>query len=176
MFVTFNNLDEVYKYLEEQAESILWWVQMEVYDIVQKFVDDYYKEYSPDFYERTYQLYESLIRSDIKKIGNTYIAEVYFDKSKLDYSMKRFKYWIGLDGLYYNPFNPASRSTDYWFNNKGYSNDKTLSTAMVGSKPHGGRADGTAIWIESLKEIHKMFVPFCIKELKSRGIPVRAIY
>lgn len=166
-------MDEVEKYVMEQAKDALWWMQWEVYEIIQKFLNKYYSEFQPEFYERTYQLLQSLVRTDLKKYGNGYIAEVYFDLTQLDYSMKKFEYWRNPNGLYYNPFNPSSTSDDGWFRNKNHSEEKTLTSAMVGSMPHGGKAGGTAIWIESLKEIHKNFIPLFKKYLKQNGIPIK---
>lgn len=174
--MVFDNMDELINHVHDEAIGVLNNVKWHIRDILEKFLDKYYDEYDPDFYERTYQLYSSLIMTDIKKVGNLYVAEVYFDASKLDYSMKKFTRWIGYDGQFYNPFNPSSKSSDGWFYNKGHDENKTLTSAMIGSKPHGGKASGTAIWIESLKEIHNEFVPFCLREFEARGIPVRAIH
>lgn len=172
--MTFDNMDEVERYVMEQAKDSLEWMQLKVYDIIRKFLNKYYDEFSPEFYERTYQLFSSLVMTDIKKYGNGYIAEVYFDLSKLDYSMKKFEYWRDYTtGMYYNPFNRSHMSESYWFPNSNHSEQKTLSSAMVGSLPHGGKVGGTAIWIESIREIHSKFVPLFKEELIRYGIPVR---
>ena len=91
----------------------------------------------------------------------------------LDYSMKSFTHWINDDGLYYNPFNSRHTSVDGWFYNKGYNNEKTLSTAMIDSKPHGGRAGGTSVWIESVRTIYQEIRPIFKKYLIQNGIPVK---
>ena len=70
LLVTFNNIEEVEKYVLEQARRSLITVQEEVYMIVNRFVKQYYAEFSPEVYERTYQLYRSLVKSEIKKDGN----------------------------------------------------------------------------------------------------------
>ena len=171
--MAFDNMDEIEKYVMEQAKDSLLDVQNEVYKIIDKFVKQYYSEFTPKFYERTLQLYKSLVKSEIKKYGNGYIAEIYFDLGMLDYSIKHFTHWVTDDGLYYNPFNPSSFSSDGSFFNRNHSEEKTLSSAMVGSLPHGGKVGGTAIWIESIREIHSKFVPLFKEELIRHGIPVR---
>lgn len=60
--------------------------QEEVYKIIQKFLYDYYNDFTPELYERTYQLLGSLVKSRITSNGNGYRAEVYFDLDKLHYA------------------------------------------------------------------------------------------
>ena len=56
-----------------------------VYKILDMFVKEFYADYDPVMYERTYQLYRSLVKTDVYSIGNGYEAEVYFDLSSLGY-------------------------------------------------------------------------------------------
>lgn len=59
--------------------------QEKIYQILDMFVKEFYADYDPVMYERTYQLYRSLVKTDVYLIGNGYEAEVYFDLSSLNY-------------------------------------------------------------------------------------------
>lgn len=59
--------------------------QEKIYQILDMFVKEYYSDYSPELYERTYQLYRSLVKTDVYSNGNGYEAQVYFDLSSLNY-------------------------------------------------------------------------------------------
>lgn len=169
--MTFNNIEEIEKHVLKQAELTLIMAQEEVYRIVQSFVDKYYSSYAPKVYETTGQLYRSLVRSEIINTANGYKAYVYFDLEKLDYSMKRFTKWRDLSGQYINPYNYAT-SSDGWFENTGYSNEKTLESAMKGL--HGGLAVNTSpIWSNSLNQINRDIIPIFKKYLKQNGIPIK---
>ena len=100
-------------------------------------------------YERTYQLLSSLVESRITSTGNGYRAEIYFDASRLDYSMKL------VNGK------PIP--------NRGWSSEKTLNAAMTGS--HGGYAAGTAIWDESETVLNSDMINILKRSLISAGIP-----
>ena len=60
-------------------------VQDRVYDVIQNFIKDYYHDYSPVVYQRTYDFFNSLTKSEIKKVSNGYVCEVYIDMSQMDY-------------------------------------------------------------------------------------------
>lgn len=169
--MTFKTVKELEDYIKKQAELALIMAQEEVYRIVQSFVDEYYSSYAPQVYERTGQLYRSLVRGEIKASTNGYKAYVYFDLEKLDYSMKRLTKWRDSSGQYMNPFN-YDTSSDGWFKNSGYSNEKTLESAMKGL--HGGLDVNTSpIWSNSLNEINRNIIPIFKKYLKQNRIPIK---
>ena len=74
--MTFNTVEELEKYVLEQARKSLIPIQEQVYAIINRFVKEYYAEYTPEVYERTYQLYKSLVKSDIEK--TKYLLNYYF--------------------------------------------------------------------------------------------------
>lgn len=55
----------------------------EVKKLINEFIKYYYKEYSPEFYKRTWAFLNSVTRTDVKKVGNAWQAEVYIDTSIL---------------------------------------------------------------------------------------------
>ena len=89
--MTFNTMDELENYILEKTRQAMIPIQEQVYTIVDRFLKQYYAEYDPIIYERTYQLYQSLVKTGIKKTANGYEAYVYFDVDKLDYAFKTFK-------------------------------------------------------------------------------------
>ena len=102
-------------------------------------------------YERTYQLYQSLVKSEIVPFGNGYKARVYFDLDKLDYAMKT------VNGV----------STP----NSGWSEEKTLSAAAHGS--HGGYTSGTAIYDEPIAVLDSEAYEILKRMLIDSGIPIK---
>ena len=169
--MTFNTMDELEDYILEKTRQAMIPIQEQVYAIVDRFLKQYYAEYNPIIYERTYQLYQSLVKTGIKKTANGYEAYVYFDVDKLDYAFKTFKKIKNSDGDYVNPFTHETNSSGV-FKNDGYSADKTLASAMFGS--HGGQsANGTYIWVESLRTIDSNYIKIFKKYLKENGIPIK---
>ena len=81
----FKSEKELKDFLLKKCRSALIKSQEQVYQIIDRFVKEFYAEYSPEVYQRTYQLYRSLVKSDITPSGNGYKAQVYFDLSSLDY-------------------------------------------------------------------------------------------
>lgn len=167
----FDSYDELEEYVLEQARKSLIQIQEQIYAIIDRFVKQYYAEYPPEVYERTYQLYRSLVKSEIRKEGNGYVCEIYFDVTKLNYEMKRFTKWVNVYGAYVNPYTHESNA-DGWFYNKGHDEQKTLETAML-SGTHGGYGKGTAIWTESMKVINRKKMQIFKKFLKQNGIPIK---
>ena len=149
--MTFETVDALESYILSRINVAIQEAQAKVYEVIHEFVKKYYAEYSPSMYERTYQLYNSLVKSEIKQSGNGYTAEIYFDVGLLDYHMKRIH---GIE-----------------VPNKGWSEEKTLSAAAHGS--HGGWVSGTAIWDEPLKKLNVESYAMLKQMLIDAGIPLR---
>ena len=150
--MTFNSTDELKNYILSKCEEAIQNAQLEVHAIIDRFLMQYYAEYDPSLYERTYQLLHSLVKSDVKSTGNGYEAEIYFDVSMLDYSVKTLK-GIGT------------------WSNKNWSEQTTLEAAAHGS--HGGWTSGTAIWDDPMKIIDAKAIQILKKHLIAAGIPLR---
>lgn len=149
--MTFNSLDALESYILSQSAVALRHAQVEVFNIIDKFLMNYYSEFSPEVYQRTQQLLHSLVKSDIKSTGNGWVAEVYFDVGLLDYSMKT------INGVKVP--------------NKGWSEAKTLSAAAHGS--HGGWVSGTAIWDDPMKILDDKAIDILKNNLVAAGIPIK---
>lgn len=83
--MVFKNEKQLKEFLLKKCKNALIKSQEQVYQIIDRFVKEFYAEFSPEVYERTYQLYRSLVKSDIQFTGNGYQAYVYFDLGSIDY-------------------------------------------------------------------------------------------
>lgn len=146
-----NNTFQLRAAIESKIPSALSNTASRIYLIIDRFVKEYYAEFSPEIYERTYQLYKSLVKTDVMKTASGYRVELYFDASSLDYAFKT------VNG------NKVA--------NVGYDEKKTLSSAMYGS--HGGYENGTAIWDESMAIVHSQLSRILREELVKNGIPLK---
>lgn len=72
--------------LERYAASALKKTQQEIYDAIQESIYEYYREYTPEFYDRKFKFMNSLIKTDIIRKGNSLSCEVKIDESYLHYS------------------------------------------------------------------------------------------
>lgn len=84
--MVFKNEEQLKDFLLDKAGYALKNAQNEIYHIIQQFVKEFYADYSPVMYERTYQLYNSLVKSGVEWNGsNGYKVYVYFDYDSLNY-------------------------------------------------------------------------------------------
>ena len=151
--MTFDSMDALKNYILSRSKVAIQMAQEKVYQVIDRFVKEYYAEYDPIVYERTYQLYRSLVKADIQQTANGWEAEIYFDLDALDYHMRR------MNGKWY------SRKDNSW------SEQKTLSSAAHGH--HGGKYAGTAIWDEPMIVLWKNKHDILKKALLDAGIPVK---
>ena len=151
--MVFHNERELKNYILSCSDFAIKAAQEKVMMIINHFLTEFYREFTPEVYDRTEQLLRSLTKSNIKSTGNGWVAEVYFDLSALDYSINR-----------------VNSSQTYW------SEEEVLENAMVGKYPHGGytKATGnTQIWTESMKVLTKERIEILKKSLIEAGIPVK---
>ena len=165
----FSSMEALKSYILSKSEVAIKLAQEKVYQVINRFVKEYYAEFSPEVYERTYQLFRSLVKTGVKRTGNGWVAEVYFDASNLDYKIKHLHGYPVSDG-YMNPFN-RDISSDGTFQNPKGDADKVLQAAAHGS--HGGISSGTAIWDDSLIVLNAEAHSMLKKALIDAGIPVR---
>lgn len=156
--MVFKNENQLEKFLLQKCRTAVIGTEQKVHNIIDKCLRQFYAQFEPDEYKRTEQLLHSLVKSEVKKVGNSYEASVYFD----------------VDGLNYQ---------NGWIETKsglGYANwdkDTILDVVMTGSYsglPHGGYAKGTAIWTKSQATIKTLGGVFEMleRELKMIGVPI----
>ena len=145
--MVFKNEAQLKSFLLSKCQNALIKAQEQVYQIIDRFVKEFYAEFSPEMYERTYQLYRSLVKSDVVPTGNGYKAEVYFDFSSLVYT-----------------------------SGSSPSGEQVMNAAAYGSHGAEGLhiiAGGTGIWDEPKQILNSEAINILKKMLISEGIPIR---
>jgi glucan phosphorylase len=154
--MTFKSMADLERYVLSKAKDSLFETQNKIEEILREFIEKFYNEYSPDVYERTYQLFSSYIKTDVVRTGKGYRASIYFDASTMSHALK------GLQSYGY-------------YDHHGWSEEKILDTALVGGSPHGGYAPagGTGIWKGSIPVITQEALNYLKSSLIANGIPVK---
>lgn len=147
----FKNEKQLKDFLLKKCKVAIAQVEEKVYRVIDGALKQYYSEFTPDEYIRTQKLLHSLVKSDVKRVGNGYEAVVYFDEKQLNYQT----------GVV-----PTQHGTGY----ATWGADEVLDTAMHGS--HGGYIDGTAIWGTSKAVLGDIYA-LIKKELMAQGIPIK---
>ena len=149
--MVFKNEAQLKNFLMAKCKNAVVQAQEKVYRIIDRCLDQYYGEFKPDEYIRTQKLLNSLVKSNIKPVGNGFEAEVYFDEKQLNYQT----------GVV-----PTQHRTGY----ATWGAEEVLDTAMHGS--HGGYIDGTAIWGSSQAILGDIYA-LLRNELIAQGIPLK---
>ena len=83
--MVFKNQKELESFLLKKCKNALELSQMRVYRIIERFVKEFYADYDPILYERTYKLLSSLVMSEIIPTNKGFEAHVYFNYDGLSY-------------------------------------------------------------------------------------------
>lgn len=145
--MVFKSEAQLKSFLLSKCQNALIKAQEQVYQIIDRFVKEFYAEFSPEMYERTYQLYRSLVKSDIVPTGNGYKAEVYFDFSSLVYT------------------SGSSPSGEQVMNAAAYGGHGAEGLHII--------AGGTGIWDEPKQILNSEAINILKRMLISEGIPIR---
>ena len=144
----FKNPKELERFIMKQSRQALMKAQDEVYRIVKEWIGKFYKDYTPEFYDRTAQLFGSLVESRIVQDGKGYKAEIYFDLSGI--------YNTGSKPTFEQVFNAAKmglHGADGLHVEEGY---KHIS-----------------IWYDPIQELDTKAVDILVDMLRAEGIPVK---
>lgn len=139
------------QYLLQKCKIAIAETENKIYQIINDCLGQYYNEFTPSEYIRTQKLLHSLVKSDIKKVGDGYQAEVYFDESRLTYETGIIPTQQGIGWATWGA-------------------EEVLDTAMHGS--HGGYIDGTAIWGTSMAIIGDVYA-LLMQKLRTQGVPIK---
>lgn len=146
--MVFKNETELKKFLLQKCKNALIKSQEQVYQVINRFVKEFYAEFTPEMYERTYQLYRSLVKSDIIPTANGYETEVYFDLSSL-----------------------------YYVTGSKPSGEQVMQAAEWGRHGAMGLAvadfKGTSVWREPLSILDAQAIEILKRMLISEGIPIK---
>ena len=162
MIMTFDSLDALKNYILSRSQVAIKMAQERVFKIIEDFLLKYYEEFSPEVYIRTYQLLCSLVKTDVKKTDNGWVAEIYFDVDALDYSMR----------VVPSQFSWASPQNTYRRENWTHENDIAVFE-MAAHGSHGGYTSGTAVWDDPIKVLKKEGINILKQSLIAAGVPVR---
>lgn len=78
------NMAELEKVMLEQCKKLCEFASDEVHKAVDKYIKQYYSEWTPSVYERTYDFLGSAFKTDVVRKGNGYEAVVYIDYESLN--------------------------------------------------------------------------------------------
>lgn len=168
--MVFKNEKELEAFLLKKCQKALAKTQEKVYKILEKFLNDFYKDYTPGYYtdwdgtekfyhgyDRTYRLLQSLVKSEVIPSKNGYEAQVYFD-----YNYLNSRYPDGNQPSGEEVMAAASKGLhgaigeDYW-----YFQGKT----GVGVWDGGSR--------NPIKELDTKAIKMLVDMLKAEGIPIK---
>lgn len=137
--------------MREAAESM----QSTVYSTIHAFMMQYYQEYEPEKYQRTFRFFNSLVKSDIKRIHNGFECSVYID-------LNSFK--SGYEGN--TPFEAADMI------NRGFHADTSMNRHSY-KTPYDVEAQ-YRFWDDSIDEFKKgnYIINLFIEALRSNRIKV----
>lgn len=94
MATVIRSMSDLTKVIESRIQQALKMTQQEIFEVVQQHITDYYHEYSPRMYQRTWEFLNSLIKTEIVKSSNGISCNVEIDKDYLSY-----RYQGGATGL-----------------------------------------------------------------------------
>jgi len=81
---TFNNWNSLVKYIESNIVISLEKIGEEIKSVLRhELLTTWYQTYTPQYYERTNMLIDSITVSKAKKVLGGYEVEIYFDESKI---------------------------------------------------------------------------------------------
>jgi hypothetical protein len=149
--MVFKNEAQLKSFLLQKSQIALAKTQEQIYQILHRFVKEFYNDYSPEMYERTYQLFQSLVKSRIIPTAKGYEAEVYFD----------------IGSLYYTTGNMPSGEEVM----KAASNG--LHGAIGDDFLYRFGNTGVGIWNDPMKIIDAQAIDMLKNMLISEGIPIK---
>ena len=152
--MVFKNQKQLERFLLEKSRLALLKAQDRVYAIIKQFVRQFYNEYDPVLYDRTYQLLESLVQSRIVSDGKGYKAEVYFDLNNIDYV-------TGAQPLSYQVMEAAKQGMHGAI---GKINGVDLKYIDSGA--------GTGVWDDPKRVLDAEAINILVDMLRAEGIPV----
>ena len=127
---TFNNSKELITAIKSDTEQALNHTANLTKDLIEDFINQWYLDYSPLWYQRTYQLLNSITRTEVIKQSNKMSVSVYLDESLLHYSTDEQGILTaannGLHGSIYNHFEKGERNIRLWSDAENEIRDKEL--------------------------------------------------
>ena len=89
----FKNWSQLERFLEREIEINLQKIGTEIASVLRNYVYlNWYADHTPKYYERTMEVLNSISVKPVKKNGNKYEVEIFFDKNKI--SMVESNYYV----------------------------------------------------------------------------------
>lgn len=159
--MVFKNEKQLKDFLLQKCRVALTEAQEQIYQIIDGFIKDFYTDYSPEMYERTYQLYHSLVKTRISSVANGFETQIFFD----------------LDGLKY--------SKPSWQGGRSPSGEEVFEAAKKGL--HGAVGDagggykfhyeygntGINVWEDPMQRLNAEAIEILKNRLIAAGIPIK---
>lgn len=140
--------------LEEKIGKSMQDLKSHIYNTVDKFLQEFYGEFTPVMYERTKQFLHSLVATEVVYTGSGFEFKVYIDYSKVNYRQKKVKV----------------KNVVYTMENKGLSDEEIMNYNLQG---YHGREKGTSICEKALRELTPNIISKLKGYMKANGIPVK---
>lgn len=143
----FKTASELQSYIVARMQPAVQEAVNKAYEVIDQTLKQWYGSYQPQLYERTYQLFSSLVKVNTYKSGNGYSAEVYFDASSMNYTTGA------------QP-----------------SGEQVIDAAMSGGHGATGLkvvSTTIPIWSTSMGQLDPELYVLIEKALKASGIPIR---
>lgn len=107
----FKNKNQVFKYMDKKIIEILnKCSDLALEKLTQNVLDTVY-DWQPKQYERSYQLLESISRTEVRKVYGRYVVEIYFDYKKMQPIINDGK-WNSHADFYGNWINNEQSASD----------------------------------------------------------------
>lgn len=85
MATVIRSMNDLTKIIESRIQQALKMTQQEIFEVIQQHITDYYHEYTPHMYQRTWEFLNSLIKTDITKTNGVISCAVEIDKNYLSH-------------------------------------------------------------------------------------------
>lgn len=153
---TFSTEAEIKAYILKKSRRAVEVAAERVYQIIEDFIIQYYNDFTPKEYIRTYNLLRSLVKTSVVPDGVGFKAEVYFDASALNYQKGQIE------------LQNTSEHGRYGYATWGA--NQVLSTALHGS--HGGYTRTAPIYGQSMNRLNAEAIEILKNQLIAAGVPV----
>jgi hypothetical protein len=138
--MTFKNKAQLQKFLSEKCAKAVEKTEKKVYEELSGNLNQFYTEFKPEEYIRTGELFNALESTGVIRTGNQHVIRA---EAEVGFNIPSYESgWISLQSGNYG--------------HATWDGETVLEVAMTGSYgglPHGGYADGTAIWTESMNKL-----------------------
>ena len=146
--MTFNSIEEMKTYIINKSKGAVQQAKEFVFKTMEDVLIQFYEEYDPSIYNRTFQMLCCCVQTDVIPTANGWVAEIYFDSSKMNYTTDS---------------QPSGESV---LEAAKFGRHGAMGLAVVDFK-------GTPIMEESVIRLSKKIYPLIKSALIANGIPVR---